>query len=204
MHIALLGGSFDPPHVGHLFIAQQVKEQLNVDQVWLMPLYGNFAHHKIFQKNLSPVEDRLAMTKLLENDYIKVSDFEITHNKESKTIVTLEALAKEYPQHTFSWITGSDKLETFQKYERWQDLVRDHHIIVFPREHTLWHLEDRVKASFQLDAIPDNIIVMNNKDLILTNISSTMIRYRIANGLPIKYLVPDSVMEYIAKKRLYE
>lgn len=203
MHIALLGGSFDPPHVGHLLIAQQVKEQLNVDHVWLMPMYGTSAHHEIFQKNLSPVEDRLAMTKLLENEYIKVSDFEIQHNKESKTIVTLEALAQKYPDHTFSWITGSDKLSTFQKYDRWQDIIKNHQIIVFPREHILWHLEDRVKESFQLESIPDNITVMHSKDLILTNISSTMIRYRIANGQSIKYLVPDSVGEYITNNNLY-
>jgi len=203
MHIALLGGSFDPPHLGHLLIAQQVKEQIGVDQVWLLPMYGTAAHHKIFQKQLSPFSDRIAMATLLENDFIKVSDFEIKENKESITIVTLEKLAKVYPQHTFSWITGSDKLETFQKYERWQDIIKKHNLIVFPREHMLWHLQERVKEAFQLQAIPENIMVLHDKDLILTNISSTTIRDRIRRGLSIQHLVPDGVAEYIQEKTLY-
>jgi nicotinate-nucleotide adenylyltransferase len=204
MHIALLGGSFDPPHLGHLLIAQQVKEQLAVDQVWLLPMFGTAAHHKIFQKNLSPVEDRLAMARLLENEFIRVSDFEIEHNRESITIITLEKLAELYPQHRFSWITGSDKLETFQKYDRWQDIIQKHQVIVFPREHMLWHLEDRVKESFELQTIPENVIVLQNKDLVLTNISSTTIRDRIQKGLSIDYLVPNGVAEYIQEHNLYE
>lgn len=204
MHISLLGGSFDPPHLGHLLIAQQVKEQIGVDQVWLLPMYGTAAHHKIFQKQLSPVADRIAMAKLLENDFIKVSDFEIKENPESITIVTLEKLAKMYPQHTFSWITGSDKLETFQKYDRWKDIVHKHNLIVFPREHMLWHLETRVKEAFQLQSIPENVIVLNDRELILTNISSTTIRDRVQKGLSIRYLVPDGIAEYIKEHHLYE
>src|SRR5688572_20230331 len=145
MKIAVLGGSFDPPHIGHILIAQQVIEYAGVDQVWLLPNYTTETHDKIFQKSLSPVEDRLAMAKLLKDDEIKVSDFEITQNKESITIITLEMLSKKYPEHEFYWITGSDKLDTFKKYDRWQDIVSKHKLIIFPREHMLWHLKDKVK-----------------------------------------------------------
>ncbi len=71
MKIAILGGSFDPPHLGHLLIAQQVIESVGVNQVWLMPNYDTSTHHEIFQKKLSSPEDRLAMVKLLERETIK-------------------------------------------------------------------------------------------------------------------------------------
>jgi nicotinate-nucleotide adenylyltransferase len=204
MKIALLGGSFDPPHLGHLLIARQVKELTAIDQVWLLPNYSTASHHKIFQKILSPVADRFAMAKLLENAFIKVSDFEMHHNKDSITIITLELLTKVYPQHTFYWITGSDKLETFQKYDRWEDILTNHNLIVFPREHMLTDLEARVRQSFQLQTIPRNVIVLHSKGLILTNISSTLIRERVTEGLSITDLVPKKVEEYITEKKIYQ
>lgn len=203
MNIALLGGSFDPPHLGHFLIGQQVLEKVDVDEVWLLPMYDTSAHDTIFQKTLSPVTDRLAMAKYLEDSKIKVSDFEITHNKKSITIMTLELLEKKYPQHSFYWITGSDKLATFQKYDRWQEIVTNHKLIIFPREHTLWHIEERVKEGLSLTTIPENIIVLNSRDLLLTNISSSAIRERVKKELPITHLVLRDVEEYIKKHTLY-
>lgn len=203
MKIAILGGSFDPPHIGHTLIAQQVIEKVGVDQVWFLPNYSTAAHDKIFQKKLSPVEDRLAMAKMLEDEKIKVSDFEIKHNPSSITIDTLEKLTNEYPEHEFSWITGSDKLATFSKYDRWQDIVKNYTLIVFPREHTLWHIEERVKEGLQLQTVPVNVIVLATRDLILTNVSSSTVRNRVKEGLPIKHLVLPEVEEYIKEKKLY-
>ena len=112
-------------------------------------------------------------------------------------------LEKQYPEHTFYWITGSDKLETFHLYDRWQDIITKHHLIIFPREHMLWHLENRVKEAFQLQTIPKNVTVLQDKDLILTNISSTVIRERVEKGRTIHYLVPEEVAAYITKHSLY-
>lgn len=153
---------------------------------------------------MSPVADRLAMAKFLETEKIKVSDFEIMHNPSSITITTLEKLSDNYPKHEFYWITGSDKLDTFQKYDRWQDIIRNYKLIVFPREHVLWHLEEKVKTGLQLQTIPENVIVLNDRKLILTNISSTTIRERIKSGLSIKYLVPEKVEEHIYEQGLYK
>jgi nicotinate-nucleotide adenylyltransferase len=203
MKIAILGGSFDPPHLGHILIARQVIEQTHMDQVWLMPNYSTSAHHAVFQKKLSPVTDRLEMAQFLEDEQIKISDFEIEHNKESLTIITLKTLSQQYPQHSFYWIMGSDKLETFHLYDDWQDIIKEYRLIIFPREHMLWHLEKRVKEGLQLQTIPQNVIVLQNKDLMLTNISSTAIRDRVKNNLPIDFLVLPKVEEYIKKHTLY-
>ena len=199
MNIAILGGSFDPPHVGHYLIAQQVRDLLHMDQVWLMPA---FQHP--FQKKLSLTGHRLAMTKLLENETIKASDFEIKHNKTSYTIDTLKALEEQYPNDTFYWVTGSDQLESFQKYKDWRQIVAKHNLIIFPREWILPFFEDRVKEKLQLQSIPKNVIVLQNDELLLTNISSTGIRRRVQNSLPITYLVPAQVETYIQKKKLYK
>ena len=204
MKIAILGGSFDPPHVGHLLIAYQILEFAKIDQVWLMPNYTTSTHHKVFQKKLSSSEDRFAMTKLLENKKIKASDFEIKNNKKSLSITTLKTFTKQYPQHTFYWITGSDKLETFHLWDDWQDIVSKYHLIIFPREHIFSELEKLVKESFQLQTIPENVIVLRDKDLIMTNVSSTLIRERVKKQLPIDFLVTQEVAKYIKKHNLYE
>ncbi|HZE87436.1 MAG TPA: nicotinate (nicotinamide) nucleotide adenylyltransferase [Methylomirabilota bacterium] len=204
MNIAILGGSFDPPHLGHILIAQQVKELLNMDQIWLMPLYQKEQQDKIFHKTLSPVADRLLMAKYLENDFIKISKYEIEHNQTSYTVDTLEQLETLSSNDEFYWITGSDQLAEFQKYYKWEELVHKHKLIIFPREHMLWHLEDKVKEGFNLQIIPKNVIVLDNKDLVLTNISSRIVRERVKKGLSITHLVPKAVEEYIKGQKLYQ
>ncbi len=198
MKIAILGGSFDPPHLGHFSIALQVQEQLDMHEVWFMPAY----HHP-FQRNLSDAKIRLEMTKKLETNKLKVSDFEIQHNHQSFTIDTLNKLKQTYPEHTFYWITGSDQLEHFQKYKDWKDIITKHHLIIFPREWMLHHPEEIVKEKLDLDSIPENITIMQSHSLILSNISSTRLRERIQKGLPVKYFLPDGVAAIIEKNNLY-
>ena len=88
MKIAILGGSFDPLHIGHLFIATQVKEMFHFDEIWLMPC---FQHP--FDKQLSSATKRLEMLQTLNIPYIKISQFEIKNKKRSYTIDTLNDLA---------------------------------------------------------------------------------------------------------------
>jgi nicotinate-nucleotide adenylyltransferase len=200
MKIGILGGSFNPPHVGHLLIAMQVKTILQLDEVWLMPC---FRLQKGFEKEFASVQHRIAMAKYLENEYIKVSDYEITQNQQSYSIDTLEGLKKLYPENTFYWITGTDQMESFQRYYRWHNLVHQQNLIIFPREYILPYLEEKVKESLALQEIPENITVLHSADLILTNISSTRIRQRIKSELPIHFLVPETVEDYISKHQLY-
>ena len=203
MKIAILGGSFDPPHFGHILIATQIKEHLGMDEIWLMPLFQKNLQNKMFHKQLSSVADRFAMTKLLKNDFIKISDFEIIQNQTSYSLLTLEQLQKLHPKDTFYWILGSDQLAGFHKYYQWQELIKQN-LIIFPREHTLWHLTERVKEGLQLQTIPKNVIVLQNRDLILSNVSSTAVRERVKKNLSIDFLVPKKIEEYIKKNKLYK
>jgi nicotinate-nucleotide adenylyltransferase len=198
MKIAILGGSFDPPHIGHLFITQQVKEHLHMDQIWLMPAY----HHP-FNKTLSDVAKRYEMVKLMENETTKVSDYEIKHNNESYSIDTLRGLEKAHPEHTFYWIFGSDQLNKFKEFKEWKSLAADHNLIFFPREWILPQFREKILETLERKEIPGNITFMQSEQLILTNISSSKIRDRFTAGLPLRYYVIDSVEEYIKKNKLY-
>jgi nicotinate-nucleotide adenylyltransferase len=199
MKIGILGGSFNPPHLGHLLISLQVRDILGLDEIWLMPCYQH-----PFHKTLAPVEHRLAMTKFLANNSIKVSEYEITQNKQSYSIDTLSELTAKFPEHVFYWITGSDQLESFREYKDWYELIHKYNLVIFPREPVLPRITEKVKQDFHLQSIPKNITVLKSEELILTNISSTNIRQRIRNNEPITYMVPKKVEEYIKEHNLYE
>ncbi|MDO8657268.1 MAG: nicotinate (nicotinamide) nucleotide adenylyltransferase [Candidatus Levybacteria bacterium] len=199
MKIAILGSSFDPPHIGHALIATQVKELFKMDEVWLMP---SFIHP--FGKKLSSSTRRLEMTALLEDNGIKASDFEIRQKKTSYTIDTLNLLIWLFPKDQFYWIIGSDQLNTFNQWKKWQDLVKKYPLIIFPRETDFNKIEEQIKSVFKIKKIPSNIFMPRNKNLIVTNISSTMVRDRIKERKEIKYLVPVGVEKYITEHGLYK
>ena len=121
MKIAILGGAFDPPHIGHYLVARQVKELLEMDEVWFMVCYSYFPEFPGKMKRITGYEDRYAMATLLnENGNMRVSDFEYRFNKKSRTIDTLSLLKNRYSQHEFFWIIGSDVLPTFHL---WNNLL---------------------------------------------------------------------------------
>jgi len=198
MRIAILGGAFNPPHVGHYLVAEQVRELLHMDEVWLMPCFSH-----AFHKRMVPFEHRFAMTSLLSNGYLKVSDFEKTKNPSSRTVETLRLLTIAYPRHEFSWIVGSDQLATFRKWHDWRDLVTRYRIIIFPRDLYRTELEREVREAFGFTALPPNITVLGSKHLITSTISSTEIRTRIQAGHDVRSLVQPEVEAYIRKHSLY-
>lgn len=199
MKIAILGGSFDPPHVGHLLVAQQVKKLLNINQVWLMP---TFTHP--FQKTLTPAKHRLAMTRLLEDDMIKVSDFEIQKKGISYTIDTLRTLSKLYEQHMFFWIIGSDQIADFPKWKDWETILAKYHLIIYARGETPQVLEETIKVSWGLFHAPATVHILDTQDLLTSPASSSDIRTRRKCGLSIRGLVPKKVEAYIIENNLYK
>lgn len=199
MKIAILGGSFDPPHIGHILIAEQVREILNMDQIWLMP---NFKH--AFAKAQTPILHRKKMVNLIQSDLINFSELEINREGISYTIDTLTSLTTEFRLNEFFWILGSDQLESFQKYKNWKKIVANHNLIIFPRESIITEIESKVKKFLDLKSLPENIIILNNPDLVLTNISSTVIRERVKENKSIKYMVPEVIEKYIFENKLYE
>ena len=183
MRIALLGGSFNPPHAGHVWVARQVLDFCGVDEVWLFPNYNQSP-----SKDVASVEHRLAMTRLLEEDKIRVSTIEIDNKLDGETVHILPFLPKG---HKFLFIIGSDQLAGFRAWQGWQKLLIALPFFVFPR------------PGYPAEPLEENMTVVSHELLVTASISSTIIRKRIAAGLSISAFVPEAVDLYISKHGLY-
>lgn len=183
MNIALLGGAFNPPHIGHLLIAQQVLDFTDTDEVWFLPNYGQHP-----PKPVAHFNHRVAMTKMLTLSQSRLSTLEIDHKLDGQTINLLPYLPQE---HDFSFIIGSDQLALFHLWGQWQKLLKILPFWVFPR------------YGYPNEPLYENMRVVNHELLIGSNISSTKIRERVKRGLSIDQFVPQGVEEYIKKHGLY-
>jgi len=184
MNIVLLGGAFNPPHNGHLMVAQQVLDFTDADEVWFLPNYG-----QVPVKSVATVEDRLAMTKLLRLPKTCVSTIEINNKLDGETVHLLPFLPKE---HTFSFIIGSDQLSGFTAWLDWEKLLASMRFWVFPR------------PGCPAEPLYENMSVLNHNSLISSDISSTKIRERVKQGLPIDQFVPKEISAYIQEHALYQ
>lgn len=197
MNIGILGGSFDPPHIGHYFMAIQAKEMYRLDEIWLVPCFSHPLH-----KHMSLPLHRLRMTEMLVTESIKISDFEIKRQGVSYTVDTLEAFKKKYKENSFTLIIGSDQLVIFPKWKRWEDIVTHYKVIIVPRETNISGIEEHMKK-YIFSSVKKNKIQLLEKNCIITNVSSTQIRSRVKERKTIKDLVNGKVESYIKKHKLY-
>ncbi len=197
MRIGILGGTFDPPHLGHLIAAVQMKERLRFDEVWLMPV----ASHA-FGKKLTSPSHRLSMTKLLECTGLIASDFEIKLGGISSTFHTMRALKKDFPKHSFTFCIGSDLISDFQKWDNWKELISENPLAIYPRG---YESSDIIKHAETVmgKGLMSQITVIQGEDVVVTNISSTIIRKRIQEGYLVDHLVHPDVLKYITQFKLY-
>ncbi len=186
LRVALLGGSFDPPHVCHLLVSSYVLAVTDVDQVWWLPC----ASHA-FGKQSAPFEDRVAMCELAtrSRDDVLVSDVEARLDRPSYTIDTVAALRAEYPQREFVWIAGSDLLGELRRWHRWQELLRVLDFVVVRRGDDL----DEPPGSGHFDVLP----------LRFPDISSTQVRESLLAGGDVAGLVDSAVLDTIRRRGLY-
>jgi len=186
MKKAVLGGTFDPPHFGHLLVARQVLEQrLDIDEIVLMP--ANTNPDKTVYAN---AHDRLAMTKLIEENNIYVSDMDIKRGGPTYTKDTVRELLKD-SNNTYEFIIGSDLIETIKTWEGYDAYLRQIPFIVFPR------------PDYPVQKNDSQMIVLSPNDLLSANYSSTLIRKRIYEGKSITGLVSEKIENYIQMHGLY-
>lgn len=181
MQVALLGGSFNPPHVGHLLAAQYVHATQVVDEVWLMP---TFRHP--FGKVTAPYEHRVRMCELLCREaagWLKTSRVESEVGKQGRTVDTLEFLHARYPEHRFTLIIGSDILGDLPQ---WKDF---HRIEQMARVLVLY------RAGYPSERTVGPPLAL---------VSSTEIRERLARGELPRDLVPGVVLDYAREHHLYD
>ncbi|MDP3988492.1 MAG: nicotinate (nicotinamide) nucleotide adenylyltransferase [Candidatus Levybacteria bacterium] len=188
MKIGILGGSFDPPHTGQYFVLQQILElRKDINKILIIPA---FRHQ--WKKFEASTKDRLAMTKFLLQNKTEISEIEIKRRGISYAIDTIKEIKKETGAQIF-WIVGSDIIPEFHRWEKSEELASFAKFLVFPRDP--YHLPTKLPKGFEL---------ITGKNLVTTNISSTIIRRRIKEGKSIEYLVPKEVEEYIRENNLYK
>lgn len=186
MKIGILGGTFNPPHIGHLILAQEVKDKLKLDKIFFVPT--NIPPHK--QSHHVLASDRVNMIKLAisGNKDFSVCDIEIKRGGVSYTIDTVHELKKNYPRDDFYLIVGSDLANAFPTWRYFEGLRKLVKIVVVQRrEYPLKNKQDfAVLRVFPM------------------GISSSKIREFVKKNLSIKYLVSDKVADYIGKHKLYQ
>lgn len=186
--IGIMGGTFNPPHLGHLLMAEQVGKQLDLDEVWFMPTAK--PPHAPGKKTIAS-QHRLQMVQkaIAGNPLFKLQPYEVNRGGKNYTIDTMKHFVSEYPEADFYFIIGGDSandLETWREIDQLSQLVQ----FVGVRRPG----EPPYTGRFSILWV----------DSPLVDLSSTEIRLRVFLEQSIKYQVPSSVEEYIVKHGLYK
>lgn len=194
MRIGIMGGTFNPIHLGHLIAAEQAREGMLLQEVWFMP--SNIPPHKEPETGAA-AEQRLEMVRraITGHPHFRVNDLELRLGGKSYSVNTVAELRKRHPDHEFYFIIGGDMVQYLPNWYRIEEMVRQVFFIGLQRAGT----------PLDLDVLPDWIrekVVMVPMPMI--QISSTDIRGRFAEKQSIRYLVPDEVRRYIEENGLYE
>jgi nicotinate-nucleotide adenylyltransferase len=190
--IALFGGSFNPPHVGHLLAAAYVRAVGGVDAVWLMP-----AHRHPFGKKLVPFDDRVALCEALASHFteVEVTRVEEEVPGEGRTIHTVEHLRQRYPNTRFALIVGTDILSETHKWFEFDRLVTLVDLIVLGRS------GHKVEVRPTTGPLAGATYLW---DVPMPEVSSTEVRARLLANRPVDHLVPASVLKLIHERKLYQ
>jgi len=212
MHIAIMGGTFNPIHLGHLRVAEEAREYLNIDKVIFIPTF--IPPHKNNGSLISP-EDRLEIARLAakDNPDFQVSDMEIKRGGRSYTVETLQTLQKEMPDVELSFIVGTDlfnEITMWCEYERLFELTN--FIVVARRGYPVKKVDEilpnKLAKQFTYDTAKNIYVHQKGKTIAylattLMDISASQIRQRIKEGRSVRYLMPHNVERYIFEKKLY-
>jgi nicotinate-nucleotide adenylyltransferase len=188
--IGLLGGSFDPPHLAHLVLAQTALEELDLDEIWFLPSY--IPPHKK-NRRITPYEHRQRMLRLSvqRNRRFKVVEVEKRKGGISYTVESLALLRKKHPGFRFYLILGSDNLAILSTAWKEPKKVFSLAVPVFAR---------RPNGKARPPGWLKRVVWLHTPML---DISSTALRARVKAGRSIRHLVPAEVERYILSKRLY-
>ena len=200
MKIGIMGGTFDPIHIGHLLLGEFAYENFHLDEIWFL-LNGNPPHKTTDESGVS-LDDRIEMVKLATDDvpYFRMNLYEASSKKHSYTYSTMRALREMYPDHEFFFILGADSLFSIEQWKNFREIFPSCTILAAMRDDKdtesmqaqIRYLNEKYGADIRLLQAP------------LVEISSTTIRRRAEKDLSIRYMVPDVVSEYIQSNALYK
>ena len=197
MNIGVLGGTFDPIHMGHLIIAEEARMKLELSEILFVPAGQPWLKQ---DRDITPAAHRVEMVRraIADNPHFKLCTLEVERPGPSYTVNTLTLLQKQLgSQASLFFILGRDTLAELSLWKQPQRVIQLCRLVVPPRlgSRDLKHLGK---------AIPGLLERVIQLDMPVIGISSSEIRHRIAQGLPIRYLVPSVVEKYIAEHRIYQ
>lgn len=185
-----MGGTFDPIHHGHLVAASEVANQFELDQVVFVPTGQPWQKD---DRDVSPTEDRYLMTVVAtaSNPAFTVDRVEVDRAGPTHTVDTLRAMRRRYPDTDLFFITGADALGQILSWHKAEELFE------------LAHFVGVTRPGYELgdEHLPEGSVTLMEVPALA--ISSTDCRKRVRAGRPVWYLVPDGVVQYIAKRGLY-
>ena len=187
LHIALLGGTFDPVHLGHIKIAETVLSQIPIDQVWFVPA----ANHPEKEETMFTYEERVAFLKMItpSNPRFEVCEHDMRESGKSYTIYLIKALLALYKNHKFSFIIGADNVTKLQTWYEYKALLEYIDFIVIDREVPDKNEWKNLPYYHKLKFVSMPIV----------NISSSIIREKIANNEDFSNLVPPEIYNTICQ-----
>lgn len=191
MKIGIFGGSFNPIHSGHAIIAHHIITSGAVDRLWLMVSPVNPL--KVGHERQVSDTDRLRMVEMVSRpmENVETSAFEFTMPKPSYTIDTLNALQEKFPDDEFYLVTGADNWVIFDRWRNSEEILAKYHLLVYPRLGYDVVIPEELRDRVTLIDAP------------IIELSSTLVRERLAKGLSVRYYVPDEVLGYIERNKLY-
>ena len=198
MRLGILGGSFDPVHLGHLVMAEVCREQLRLDEVWFVP--AGHPPHKT-DRELAAAKNRAEMLEfaLAGIPEFQISDIELKKETTSYTVETLQTLTTEQADRELFLIIGADSLHDFPTWKDPARIAELARIVVVNRGHQDPPALDEIEQKLGSDVV-DRIRVVEMPGI---DVSSTDIRHRIRSGHSIRFLVPKAVEAYINEHNLY-
>jgi nicotinate-nucleotide adenylyltransferase len=193
MEIGLLFGSFNPIHVGHLFVAEMALESGHIDEVWFV--VSPASPYKMDKDDLAYAGDRLQMVEIAcaYNPKFSVSSIEYELPSPSYTYITFEELKKDFPAHEFYFICGTDVYVDIPNWTGGKEVIEACSFLVYPRNTT---------TNYTPESMADKTIFLNGVPSL--EISSTFLRKQIKNKRTTKHLLPENVKEYIETNNLYK
>jgi len=193
LRLGLLGGTFDPPHLGHLALARAARDQLALDELRWVPAGAPWQKA---MRLLTPAADRLAMVHALVagEARMRVDDVEIRRAGPSYTIDTVLAWRREHPDARLFLVVGQDQYARLHTWHRWRELLDAVTLAVAGRDGAPPQPPD------ELAGVPHRMVAI---DLPPVAVSSTAVRDAVARGADVRAQVGTAVADYIARHRLY-
>ena len=188
MRIGILGGSFNPPHIGHLILAEKVRQKLKLDKVIFVPAYIPPLKK---EKDLLGAEDRLHMVELAvrDNSYFEVSRLEIERGGVSYTVDTLKAFKEILGKDAeLFFIAGSDVITNLNRWKKIDEILRLAKFVIV------------IRKGFKTTSLPKAVEKIEMETI---DVSSSQIREHVRRGESVRYLVPEAVRKLILKKNFY-